>query len=83
MVMLGDLFDVAPGTASRIFITWILFLSKELSFLLSFPTVAELNDIRISASLRGCKNLRGIIDCTEFYIEKPTRFSSQRSTYST
>jgi hypothetical protein len=33
--------------------------------------------------LRGFENLRGIIDCTEFYIEKPTRISSQRSTYST
>ncbi|CAB4016757.1 Hypothetical predicted protein [Paramuricea clavata] len=83
MIMLGDLFDIAPGTASRIFITWILFLAKELSFLLSFPTVAEINDIQIPASLRGFAHLRRIIDCTEFYIEKPTRISSQRSTYST
>ena len=82
MVMLADLFDIAPGTASRIFITWVLFLEKELSFLLSFPTVAELNDIYIPASLSGIKNLRGIIDCTEFYIEKPGRISSQRSTFS-
>ena len=75
MVMLADLFGIAPGTASRIFITWVLYiyLEKELSFLLSFPTVAELNDIYIPASLSGIKNVRGIIDCIEFYIEKPGR----------
>ena len=28
------------------------------------------------------KNLRATIDCTEFYIEKPGKPSSQRSTYS-
>jgi hypothetical protein len=82
MVMLADLFDIAPGIASRIFITWVLYLEKELSFLLSFLTVAELNDIYIPASLSGIKNLRGIIYCTEFYIEKPGRISSQRSTFS-
>ena len=80
--MLADLFDIAPGTASRIFITWILFLKKELSFLLSFPTVAELKDVYIPASLASVKNLRGIVDCTEFSIEKPCRISSQRSTFS-
>ena len=80
--MLADLFDIAPGTASRIFITWILFLKKELSILLSFPTVAELKDVYIPASLASVKNLRGIVDCTEFYIEKPCRNSSQRSTFS-
>jgi hypothetical protein len=73
MVMLADLFGIGPGTASRIFITWVLYLEKELSFLLSFPTVAELNDIYIPASLSGIKNMRGIIDCIEFYIEKPGR----------
>ena len=80
--MLADLFDIAPGTVSRIFITWILFLKKEPSFLLSFPTVAELKDAYISGSLASVKNLRGIVDCTEFYIEKPCRISSQRSTFS-
>jgi hypothetical protein len=82
IVMLADLFDIAPGTASRIFITWILFLEKELSFLLSFPTLAELEDIDCPGSMRQVENLRAIIDCTEFHIEKPFRISSQRTTYS-
>ena len=82
IVMLADLFDIAPGTASRIFITWILFLEKELSFLLYFPTLAELSDIDCPKSLRQVENLRAIIDCTEFYIEKAFRISSQRATYS-
>ena len=81
IVMLADLFDIAPGTASRIFITWILFLEKELSFLLYFPTLAELSDVDCPKSLRQVENLRAIIDCTEFYIEKPFRISSQRATF--
>lgn len=82
IVMLADLFGIAPGTASRIFITWILFLEKELSFLLALPTVLDLKGIYIPKSFQPFENLRGIIDCTEFYIEKPGRISSQRSTFS-
>ena len=82
MVMLADVFDIAPGTASRIFTTRILFLEKELSFLLSFPTLSDLEGIHIPKAFQGFENLRGIINCTEFFIEKPFRISSQRSTFS-
>lgn len=44
--------------------------------------MAELNKIYIPAFLSVFKNLRGIINCMEFYIEKPCRISSQRSTFS-
>ena len=80
--MLADLFGIASGTASRILITLILFLDKELSFLLAFPAVSDSKGIHIPASFRVIENLRGIIYCTEFYIEKPGRNSSQRSTFS-
>jgi hypothetical protein len=60
-----------------------LFLEKELSFLLHFPTLSELDGIQYPKAFRGIPDLRGIIDCTEFYIETPNRLPSQRSTYST
>ena len=82
--MLCDIFGITTGTGSRIFITWILFLEKELSFLLPFSTREELIGIpKPHCFQKNCfKNLRAIIDCTEFYVEKPCKPSSQRSTYS-
>ena len=82
--MLCDIFGITTGTGSRIFITWILFLEKELGFLLPFSTKEELKEIsKPNCFKKDCfKNLRAKIDCTEFYIEKPGKPSSQRSTYS-
>ena len=82
IVMLSDLFCISTGTGSRIFITWLLFLSKELLFLLPFTTTADLDGIQKPKELRGIENLRAIIDCTEFHIQKPSKISSQRSTHS-
>ena len=82
--MLCDIFGITTGTGSRIFITWILFLEKELGFHLPFSTKEELREIsKPNCFKKNCfKNLRAIIDCTEFYVEKPGKPSSQRSTYS-
>lgn len=82
IVMLADLFGISPGTASKTFISWLLFLKQELAFLLPFSSVEEMSNLNLPKSLRNIPNLRGIIDCTEFYIEKPYRIASQRSTYS-
>ena len=43
--MLCDIFGITTGTGSRINITWILFLEKELVFLLPFSTKEELREI--------------------------------------
>ena len=82
--MLWDIFGITTGTGSRIFITWILFLEKELGFLLPFSTKEELREIsKPNCFKKNCfKNLRAIIDCTEFYVGKPGKPSSQSSTYS-
>ena len=82
IVMLADLFGISSGTASKTFISWLLFLEKELSFLLPFSTVEEMSGLPLPKAFREFPHLRGIIDCTEFYIEKPSRIASQRSTYS-
>lgn len=59
-----------------------MFLEKELDFLLHFPTLSELSGLKYPKAYRNISNLRGIIDCTEFYIETPYRLPGQRSTYS-
>ena len=39
-------FGISVGSGSKIFITWVLFLEKELEFLLSFSTLADMKDVR-------------------------------------
>ena len=82
ITVLANLFGISISTASRIIISWILLLEKELEFLLKFQTLSELSGLRYPKAYRNFPNLRGIIDCTEFYIETPKRLPSQRNTYS-
>ena len=82
MVMLTDLFGISCGTGSKIFISWVLFLSQELKVFLPFSTLDDLKGIKRPDALKNMEKLRAIIDCTEFYIQKPSKPASQRSTYS-
>ena len=80
--MLSDIFGISSGQGSRIFITWILFLSRELKYLVPFSSLKDLEGVKVPRIFQAIKNLRAIIDCTEFYIQTPSRAFSQRSTYS-
>lgn len=81
--VLGDIFGVHLSVVSRIFwiTTWINFLYLELNFLISWP-----NREQITTNLPKCfkhfPKTRSIIDCTEFFIQKPSLPSSQRVTWS-
>ena len=61
------------------FISW-----KGVGISFTFLNKEELREIsKPNCFEKNCfKNLRAIIDCTEFYVEKPGKPSSQRSTYS-
>lgn len=82
--MLSKSFGISVTLASRMFITWVLFLQKELEFLLSLTTVTEMEGVKRPHVYREVKfkSLRAIIDCTEFYVQKPSLPSSQHRTYS-
>ena len=80
--MFSDIFGISAGKGSRIFITWILFLSRELEYLSSFSSLEDLQGITVPKIFHPIKNLWAIIDYTEFYIQTPSRAFSQRSTYS-
>jgi hypothetical protein len=62
----------------------VLFLEREVEFLLNFSTLSDMEGLPRPKVYKDMKyySLRGIIDCTEFYIEKPSLPSSQRRTYS-
>ncbi|XP_028414129.1 uncharacterized protein LOC114537197 [Dendronephthya gigantea] len=82
LLMLANNFGISESTCSRIVTTWVLFLEKELQFLLPFSTLTEMEGLQRPKVFRPYPNLRAVIDCTEFYIEKPSNPSSQRRTYS-
>lgn len=81
-LMLCDLFGISSSTGSNLFITWVMFLSKELKVFLPFSTIKEMEGIRRPETYSSDPCLRAIIDCTEFYIQKPSLPSSQRRTHS-
>jgi hypothetical protein len=84
LLTLCTTFGISTGNGSNIFITWVLFLEREMEFLLNFSTLIHMEGLRRPKVYKDMKyyHLRGIIDCTEFYIEKPSWPSSQRRTYS-
>ncbi len=75
------LFQVSPGHVSAIFITWVNFLAKCLLPLLKWPS-KEVNSGNLPNSFKDYPKTRVVIDCTEFFIEKPFRPNAQRSTWS-
>ena len=78
---LADTFGISSGQVSRIYTTWITFLSTEMSFLVPWP---HRDEIMKSMPVRFKKypNLRIIIDCLELFIQKPKLPSSQKVTWS-
>ena len=82
LFMLCDLFGISPGVGSNLFITWVLFLAKELAIFLPFSTIKDMDGIPQPKAFESNPALRAIIDCTEFYIHKPSLPSSQLRTHS-
>ena len=77
----ADRFGILSTTMSRLFITWVLFLAKELQLLFPWPS-KELIQKHASSDFIRYPNTRIIIDCTEIFIQRPTSLSSQCLTFS-
>ena len=74
-------FGIAPSTVSSIITTWV----KGIATILG-PSVTMPPPENIKANLPKCfskyKNLRGILDCTEVFIERPRDLKLQALTWS-
>ena len=75
-------FGVSQSLISRIFVTWISFLSRELSCLIYWPDKEDVQRY-YPRCFRKYQNVIGIIDCTEGILEKPSIAKAQSQTYST
>ena len=79
---LTDIFGVSEGTLSKVFTTWICFLSTVFrDILLKWPCK---EDIKKTFPRSFCKfpNTRIIIDYTGIFLQKPTSPSAQSTTWS-
>ncbi len=81
---LADMFDVSETTATNTCLTWINVMSRTLAPLfVRWPSRK-----RVRKSTKKCKAFKAfpkthvLIDCTEFYFQKPRRPGAQRATYS-
>jgi hypothetical protein len=79
---LADLFGVSKGTCSKIFNTWIKFLSQELRPLIFWPDKEIIRKLLPISILKQYPKLRCTIDCTEIFIEKPRHLELQALTWS-
>ena len=74
-------FNVSEGTCSNIFLSWLRAMAeyfKAFVFIPNLETVLATSPDRF----RCFKNLIGIIDCTEVFIETPKSLESQSATWS-
>ncbi|KAL9958144.1 hypothetical protein ACROYT_G035117 [Oculina patagonica] len=79
---MADIFGVSEGTLSKVFTTWLCFLSKVFSdILLKWPCKEDIKKT-LPRSFSKFPNTRIIIDCTEIFLQKPTSPSAQRATWS-
>ena len=79
---LADRFNVSEATVSSVFTTWIKVLAQVLKVLVYWP-----DKISVKANLPKCfeelyPNARCIIDCTEFFIDRPRNLALQAQTWS-
>ena len=79
---LADVFAVTVRKVSRVYMTWVRFLALTLKgSLLRWSSKEEIN-AHMPTSFSKFPSTRVIIDCTEFFIQKPSSPSAQKATWS-
>jgi len=78
---LADRFNISASVLSKVFITWIHLMDKELSELCPFPS-RELIALKLPSQFISFPNIRVIIDCTEIFVQRASCFVAQSLTFS-
>lgn len=80
--VMSDLFDVSETTAKEVFNTWIFLLDEVCLPLRNWPSQESLWAYQPDGLKKDYPNTSVIIDCAEFFIERPRNPSAQSTTYS-
>lgn len=81
--VLSDLFGISNSRVSQIFVTWITFLSRCFKMLIKWPSRNQVQKYMPNSFRSLYPRTRVIIDCTEFFFQRPRSPSAQSDTYST
>ena len=73
--------QISTSQFTRTFTSWIRLLRLELEATCRFLTRHEVRHFFPPACMKY-KNLRALIDCTEFFVETPSSLTAQRETWS-
>ena len=80
---LADRFGVNQQSVSIIFATWINVLSEYIGTLVGNPSKENVREsLPPSFNNKTYRNVRHIIDCTEFFLERPKNLKIQSQTWS-
>ena len=80
--VLADLFGISSTRVSQVFATWINFLHQCFKPLIKWPSKSKVKKHMPASFKKEYPNTRAIIDCTEFFIQKPSNTKAQSTTYS-
>lgn len=75
-------FGMPESTYSRLFSTWVCFLSKELRLLFPFPSRLQVDQWMPKRFKSKFPNTRIIIDCYEVECQRPSSLLNSSTTYS-
>lgn len=78
---LAYLFNISESHVCRIFIAWVNLLSQCLSEQIIWPN-KEIVRSNMPHSFSNYPKTRAVIDCTEYFIQKPIRPAAQKATWS-
>ena len=73
-------FAVSPATIPRLFTTWITMLAAEMKVIYPWPSKQRIQ-AWTPLSFKKYLNTRIIIDCTEFFIQRPSSLQGQSLTF--
>lgn len=79
---LGDRFTLSSGQTSRIFTTWVKALAFHFKDSIDMPPQDNIHANIPTCFRKHYKGLRGILDCTEFFIQRPRSLELQAMTHS-
>ncbi|XP_070561662.1 uncharacterized protein [Ptychodera flava] len=76
-------FGISESYFSRIFTTWIHFLSNALQSIIQIPSSEELeNEGVLPQCFKRYTRVKLVIDCTEIFSERPSQLQTRKQTWS-
>ena len=79
---LADRFKVSATALSRLFITWVNLMYVKFDELLVWPSRRRVDRNMPKCFKTSYPSTRIIIDCTEFYIQRPSSLATQSASFS-